>query len=119
MAKLITSSKGVMASGRIGLTTEEFLKNAEEEGVEYKVTKIPTGQRGKTKSATSVKKSKPERDIAMNQIAKMLQDQGFEVKRGQKGLSYLNGKQWLTVSVTANRSKPGGLEDFEVGGETE
>ena len=114
MAKLITNSKskGVMASGQIGMSTEEFIKNAKDEGIEYKVTTIPTGKRGSTKSPTAVKKSKPERDETMNGIAKLLQDQGFEVKKGPKGLSYLNGKQWLTIAVTANRAKPGGLEDF-------
>lgn len=123
MAKLIKSTRnttrGVIASGQVGLSTDDFIKKAKEEGIEYTVTQVAKGDRGTRKAHSSTKKSKPERDNTMVEIAKMLQSQGFEVKVSKKGLSYLNGKQWLTVAVTANRKKPDGLEPFEIEEEEE
>lgn len=123
MAKLIKSTrnttKGVIASGQVGLSTDDFIKKAKEEGIEYTVTQVAKGDRGTKKVHSSVKKSKPERDNTMVEIAKMLKSQGFEVKVSKKGLSYLSEKQWLTISVTANRKKPDGLESFEIEEEEE
>ena len=43
----------------------------------------------------------------------MLKNKGFAVKIGQKGISYLDGTQWITIGVTANNSKPDGLTTYE------